>query len=656
MHALGHTFFPNFGRESTGVYESYNIVRDNHNNGTFLDFPVPNMYGVVHHQTSLVDSVSSEVNGIDSNSVVMKKLNHNANERNRRKKINSLFTSLRSCLPDLDELKKLSIPKTVSRSVQYITELKKQANKLRQKKDDLLVRVLVQKERYVQPQPKVIAGYVSTVFATKLRDNEVMVQISSSKIHNFFIYNVLCGLEEDGFLIVDVSFLSSQGERIFYTLHLQLDTFDNYKLICEELSQRILYLYEKCGYSAMNSTLQGLEPKSNKKKLIHLIDSLSHRWREEVEKGKDVRKAGELLGVNLVSLDEKTMLIQGPIGNSETQQFQISAEGRVNLWAKLIRCYQKQHPLQAHGLSCCHTLQRPDQDCGAVGADTNRKFQVSKLRTAYDNQQMLLALMLAMFVSDIMGQVSRINTVFNDENQSIQRVKPQLCIAHSVFDKVVTHLDEKLTLLGWLFFNAIFGTHFYFDHETLVSQCFLKVLCGAEGYYSSTPSTYGGAKKIETVTLAEMNTYVLNSQPHHSYGSITKLTNLSAAQDAGVEVKQQTNLLQCLKDISFMVSCIYDNHQRLPVANFAINAGADHPEDDMHAAVNLSVEHNPVVKTDAAEKTIMSECAPNIIGVNGGSEPVTSQTESSREELIGEEHDPSSKKLHTSDDVEDRTL
>ncbi|RID47326.1 hypothetical protein BRARA_I03927 [Brassica rapa] len=71
------------------------------------------------------------------------------------------------------------------------------------------------------------------------------------------------------------------------------------------------------------------------------------------------------------------MLIQGPIGNSETQQFQISAEGRVNLWAKLIRCYQKQHPLQAHGLSCCHTLQRPDQDCGAVGADTNRKFQIT---------------------------------------------------------------------------------------------------------------------------------------------------------------------------------------------------------------------------------------------------------------------------------------
>ncbi|XP_018491156.2 transcription factor ORG2-like [Raphanus sativus] len=250
MHALRHTFSPNFGRESTGEYESYNIVRDNHNNGTFLDFPVPNMYGVVHHQTSLVDSVSSEGNGIGNNSVVIKKLNHNANERNRRKKINSLFSSLRSCLPDSDELKKLSIPKTVSRSVQYITELKEQVNKLIQKKEDILVRLSCQKERYVKAQPKVITSYVSTVFATKLRDNEVMVQISSSKIHKFSIYNVLSGLDEDGFVILDVSSLSSRGERLFYTLHLQVDKIDNYKLVCEELSLRILYLYEECGYSS----------------------------------------------------------------------------------------------------------------------------------------------------------------------------------------------------------------------------------------------------------------------------------------------------------------------------------------------------------------------------------------------------------------------
>ncbi|KAF8093055.1 hypothetical protein N665_0392s0025 [Sinapis alba] len=251
MHAFGTPFFPTFGWTLTGEYESYSVVGDNNNNGTFHDFPVPKTYGVVHQQTSLVDSVSSEgLIGIDKNSVVIKKLNHNANERNRRKKTNSLFSSLRSCLPDTDATKTLSIPQTILRSLQYIPELQQEVKKLIQKKEDLLARVSGQRERYVKPQPKVAASYFSTVFATKVRDNELMVQISSSKIHNFSIYNVLSGLEADGFVLVDVSSSGTRGDRLFYTLNLQVD--NNYKLIFEELSQRILYFYEECGNSFMS--------------------------------------------------------------------------------------------------------------------------------------------------------------------------------------------------------------------------------------------------------------------------------------------------------------------------------------------------------------------------------------------------------------------
>ncbi|CAN7013861.1 unnamed protein product [Brassica oleracea var. botrytis] len=207
-----------------------------------------NTNGVEHHQEiqeMLGVSVQSEGNG-----VITKKLNHNASERVRRKKINSLFSSLRSCLPASDQTK-LSIPQTVSRSLKYIPELQEQVKKLIQKKEELLVRVSGQKaiEHYVEPQPMAVARYVSTISATKLGDNEVMVQISSSKNHNFSISNVLSGLEEDGFVLVDVSSSRSQGERLFYTLHLQMGNKHNYKLTCEELSQRMLYLYEECGNS-----------------------------------------------------------------------------------------------------------------------------------------------------------------------------------------------------------------------------------------------------------------------------------------------------------------------------------------------------------------------------------------------------------------------
>ena len=83
--------------------------------------------------------------------------------------------------------KKLSIPQTVSRSLKYIPEL--QVKKLIQKKEELLVRVSGQRaiEHYVEPQPKAVARYVSTISATKLGDNEVMVQITLSEIRNFLI-------------------------------------------------------------------------------------------------------------------------------------------------------------------------------------------------------------------------------------------------------------------------------------------------------------------------------------------------------------------------------------------------------------------------------------------------------------------------------------
>ncbi|KAG7561151.1 Helix-loop-helix DNA-binding domain superfamily [Arabidopsis thaliana x Arabidopsis arenosa] len=256
MCALVPPLFPNFGWPSTGEYDSYYLAGDILNNGAFLDFPVPEeTYGAVtavtHHQNSFGVSVSSEGNEIDNNPVVVKKLNHNASERDRRKKINSLFSSLRSCLPASDQSKKLSIPATVSRSLKYIPELQEQVKKLIKKKEELLVQVSGQRniEHYVKPQPKAVASYVSTVSATRLVDNEVMVQISSSKIHNFSISNVLSGLEEDGFVLVDMSSSRSQGERLFYTLHLQVDKIENYKLNCEELSQRMLYLYEECGNS-----------------------------------------------------------------------------------------------------------------------------------------------------------------------------------------------------------------------------------------------------------------------------------------------------------------------------------------------------------------------------------------------------------------------
>ncbi|CAN6829280.1 unnamed protein product [Brassica oleracea] len=159
MCALVPPFFPNFGWPSTGEYESYYLAGENLDNCTFFYFPVPETYRVVHQRNSLGVSISSAGTGIDNSPVVNKKLKHNASERDRRKKINSLFSSLCSCLPASDQSKKLSIPQTVSRSLKHILELQEEVKKLIQKKEELLLRVSGQ--RAIEQQPKVVAHYMS---------------------------------------------------------------------------------------------------------------------------------------------------------------------------------------------------------------------------------------------------------------------------------------------------------------------------------------------------------------------------------------------------------------------------------------------------------------------------------------------------------------
>ncbi|KAL0690118.1 hypothetical protein Bca4012_089796 [Brassica carinata] len=64
---------------------------------------------------------------------------------------------------------------------------------------------------------------------------------------------------------------------------------------------------------------------------------------------------------------------------------------------------------------------------------------------------------------------------------------------------------------GWLLLNATPGTT-SFDNECLANQSVPAArLYGSDGGSSSTASKYGSVKKIERVTLAELNNYVLNS-------------------------------------------------------------------------------------------------------------------------------------------------
>ncbi|TQE05888.1 hypothetical protein C1H46_008571 [Malus baccata] len=180
-----------------------------------------------------------------------KKLNHNASERDRRKKISNLYASLRSLLP-ADQTKKLSIPNTISRALKYIPELQKQVEGLNRKREELLSRASKQEDAmHEEKKIKTTARSSQSAVSTyRLNDREVAIQISTFKTHNNLLSEIVQHLEEEGLELENASFFESYGGRVFYNLHLQVDR--TYRLECEKEAHVLLCMTKGKSHSHKN--------------------------------------------------------------------------------------------------------------------------------------------------------------------------------------------------------------------------------------------------------------------------------------------------------------------------------------------------------------------------------------------------------------------
>ncbi|CAL5206788.1 unnamed protein product [Lathyrus oleraceus] len=194
-----------------------------------------------HHQLD-PENTSTDPSQATSNDLSMvKKLVHNASERDRRKKINNLYSSLRSLLPLSDQMKKLSIPLTISRVLKYIPELQKHVEGLIKRKEEILFKLSPKVDHDVKNH-----GYNSgfVVSSCRLNDSEVSIQISCySTVHNVPLSEILLYLENDGFLLLNVSSSETFGGRVFYNLHYQVDKTK--RLESDILNEKLLSIMEK---------------------------------------------------------------------------------------------------------------------------------------------------------------------------------------------------------------------------------------------------------------------------------------------------------------------------------------------------------------------------------------------------------------------------
>lgn len=170
----------------------------------------------------------------------VKKLNHNASERDRRKKMNTLYANLRSLLPPEDQSKKLSIPVTVSRVLKYIPELQKEVERLIQKKERLMSKISKAENsslEFKNHKIKSTQNSFSAVSATRISDGEIVIQISMPTAEKGSFSEAIFRLEEEGFLMVNASCFESFEGRLFYNFHLQAQ--EGQVIDAEKLKERV---------------------------------------------------------------------------------------------------------------------------------------------------------------------------------------------------------------------------------------------------------------------------------------------------------------------------------------------------------------------------------------------------------------------------------
>ncbi|KAJ4845665.1 hypothetical protein Tsubulata_003552 [Turnera subulata] len=222
----------------------------------FLDFPPPPpiseiqqliQYDDHHHSSQSPPSLTTpQSNNSEQLQVVEKKLSHNASERDRRKKINYLYSSLRSLLPPSDQTKKSSIPATVSRVLKYIPELQQQVERLVRRKEELLSKISKRDERILHENQRIRAptksSSLTAVSTSCLSNKELVVQISTHKVHKVPLSQIFLNLEKDGLAPLNCTSFESFGNMLFCSLHLQMN--GTCSLECDALSQKLMSLHD----------------------------------------------------------------------------------------------------------------------------------------------------------------------------------------------------------------------------------------------------------------------------------------------------------------------------------------------------------------------------------------------------------------------------
>ncbi|XP_076958201.1 transcription factor ORG2-like isoform X2 [Bidens hawaiensis] len=221
---------------------------------SLLDYPSNTQ---IQHDFAPENSISMSSKGAlngnnDDPMKVAKKLNHNASERDRRKRVNELYSFLGSLLPiSSDRSKKVSIPGIVSHSLKYIPELQQEVERLKSKKEKLVscsssrnIGNLSAKETMIRRISSSVGSSVSV-----LGEKVVVIQLIFSfddmnKNIGLLSKTLECLEEEHSLVLLNAATFKCLGkERLLNAFHFQVHREGIIE--AEKLKEKLCSLYQE---------------------------------------------------------------------------------------------------------------------------------------------------------------------------------------------------------------------------------------------------------------------------------------------------------------------------------------------------------------------------------------------------------------------------
>lgn len=179
-----------------------------------------------------------------------RRLSHNANERDRRRKLNALYSHLQLLLPNTSSKRKLCNPTIVCEALNYIPQLCNQIKELSRQREELLTtkRISECSVLTVPANSKFSRNAahsdspIITINRAFERPDQLAITIITCNVGGLVFSTLLFLLEQEGMDVLNASMFIA-GENLCYSLHLQMKAKNMGDLDTAVLHNKIMLLW-----------------------------------------------------------------------------------------------------------------------------------------------------------------------------------------------------------------------------------------------------------------------------------------------------------------------------------------------------------------------------------------------------------------------------